>query len=100
LNLAQAVQICAYELRLAAQTPVSASDDEPLATAQELADTVAHIGRVMQRVGFFNPLRPKLLPARLRRFVNRGGLKRSEMRLMRGFCTAIEETLDTPRGNS
>lgn len=100
LNLAHAVQICAYELRLAALAPATAPDDEPLATAQELADTVAHVSRLMQRVGFFNPERPKLLPVRIRRFVNRGGLKRSEMRILRGFCTAIEEALDDRRGGS
>lgn len=97
LNLAQAVQICAYELRLAALAPAPVAADEPLATAQELADTVAHVARLMQRVGFLNPERPKLLPVRIRRFVNRGGLKRSEMRIMRGFCTAVEEALEAPR---
>ncbi len=50
LNLAQAVQICAYELRLAAlaEAPLKlATDQEPLATAKETADAIEHLLRVM-----------------------------------------------------
>lgn len=97
LNLAQAVQICAYELRLAAAEAASipSTDDEPLATAQETELAVDHLERVMIRVGFLNPARPKLLPVRLRRLINRIGLRRSEARILRGFCTAIEESTPT-----
>ncbi|MGD9603000.1 MAG: RNA methyltransferase [Gammaproteobacteria bacterium] len=95
LNLAQAVQICAYELRTAAAgtAPPTIHDDEPLATATELAQATAHLLRVMTAVDFHDPARPKLLPVRLQRLVNRADLKRSEARILRGFLTAIEERL-------
>lgn len=92
LNLAQAVQICAYELRLAALATddAGATDDEPLATARELSDARDHLLKVMTKVGFHNPERPKLLPVRLQRILNRQDLKRSEVRILRGFLSAIE----------
>lgn len=100
LNLAQAVQLCAYELRLAAlaDTPLKlVVDDEPLATAKETDDAIEHLLRVMQRVEFYNPERPKRLPGRLQRLINRSDLKRSEVRILRGFLTAIEEMGDSAR---
>lgn len=92
LNLAQAVQICAYELRLAALVAdeTGVMDDEPLATARELSDARDHLLKVMTTVGFHNPDRPKLLPVRLQRLLNRQDLKRSEVRILRGFLSAIE----------
>lgn len=96
LNLAQAVQICAYEWRVQALgevgTPV-ASQDEPLATTAELAGLVEHAKRAMQAVDYFKPERPKLLPTRLQRLVARPGLTQSEVRILRGFLTAMEKVV-------
>ncbi|MSR13146.1 MAG: RNA methyltransferase [Gammaproteobacteria bacterium] len=93
LNIAQAVQICAYELRMSAlgASPLPAIDDEPLANGSELKEVLEHLLRVMEAVDFFNPAQPKLLPIRLSRLVNRSGLKRSEAQILRGFFTAIEK---------
>lgn len=92
LNIAQAVQICAYELRMAAlMVSPKTVDDEPLATSREVAEAIQHLTRVMEGVGFFNPARPKLLPIRLQRLLNRSDLRCSEVRILRGFLTAIEE---------
>ncbi|MBI2800164.1 MAG: RNA methyltransferase [Gammaproteobacteria bacterium] len=95
LNLAQAVQICAYELRNAVvvSPATGARVDEPLATTAELAAALDHLQSVMIKVDFFNPERPRLLPIRLQRLLNRSELKRSEVQILRGFLTAIEETL-------
>lgn len=100
LNLAQAVQICAYELRLAALAeapPVATHEPEPLATAHETAGAVAHLLRVMEGLGFHDPARPKRLPGRLQRLINRSELKHSEVQILRGFLTAIEEQGVTDR---
>lgn len=96
LNLAQAVQICAYEWRLAAleEALPSAVEAETLATAAELANLVEHAKRTMVRVDFFKPERPKRLPDRLARLVGGAHLRHTEVQILRGFLTAIEETLD------
>lgn len=96
LNLAQAVQICAYEWRLAAldEAPLPGVEAETLATAEELAKLVEHAKRTMVRVDFFKPERPKRLPDRLARLVGGAHLRHTEVQILRGFLTAVEETLD------
>lgn len=95
LNLAQAVQICAYEWRVQAlgEAVPANEDEEPLATTAELAGLVEHAKRAMQAVDYFKPERPKLLPTRLQRLVARPGLTQSEVRILRGFLTAIEKAV-------
>ena len=96
LNLAQAVQICAYEWRLAAlrgAVPGPAEVEAP-ATAAELAGLVEHAKRAMVRVDFFKPDRPKRLPDRLARLVGGAHLRHTEVQILRGFLTAVEEALD------
>lgn len=94
LNIAQAVQICAYELRLAATDRSElALDHEPLATAAELAGAVTQLLAVMAAVDFYHPTRPKLLPIRVQRFLNGNELRRSEVQILRGFLSAIEARL-------
>ncbi len=96
LNLAQAVQICAYEWRLAALAGAAPTVGEAdvLATAAELAGLVEHAKRTMTRVDFFHPERPKRLPDRLARLVGGTHLRHTEVQILRGFLTAVEETLD------
>jgi len=94
LNIAQAVQICVYEMRLqalGAALPAPAIADEPLATTGELAALVEHAKRVMEQVDYFKPDRPKLLPQRLQRLVARPGLTHSEVQILRGFLTKVEK---------
>ncbi len=90
LNIAQAVQICAYEVRLACVSARHVDNDEPLATALEKNQALAHVQEVMELVDFFDPRRPKLLPLRLQRLLNRADLKRSEIRILRGFLAAVQ----------
>jgi tRNA (cytidine32/uridine32-2'-O)-methyltransferase len=99
LNIAQAVQICVYEMRLQAlgeEVPLAPTADEPLATTGELAALVEHAKRVMEKVDYYKPDRPKLLPHRLQRLVARPGLTHSEVQILRGFLTKVEKS--TGRG--
>lgn len=94
LNIAQAVQICVYEMRLQAlgeALPAPTAAEEPLATSGELAALVEHAKRVMEQVDYFKPDRPKLLPQRLQRLVTRPGLTHSEVQILRGFLTKVEK---------
>lgn len=96
LNLAQAVQVCAYEVRqalLARGEREPAGGDpapEPLADAGELDRLHRHLIEVMTAVGYFDPANPRLLPRRLRRLLNRSELQRSEVQILRGFLSAVE----------
>lgn len=100
LNLAQAVQICAYELRAAyldkpapvEPAEVSARGDS-LASAVELEQLRGHCLTVMERIEYHDPARPKLLDRRLRRLLNRAQLRHSEVQIVRGVLSAMESKL-------
>lgn len=96
LNLAQAVQICAYEIRLAhdsAMAPPRGPQRSRLdsdASADELNALRAHCLQVMTAVGYHDPTAPKLLERRLQRLLSRAAIKHSEAQFLRGFLAAIE----------
>ncbi len=100
LNLAQAVQICAYEIRAAflsaSAATVTRDAGERPATAQELEDLHRHFMTVMAAVGYFDPAHPRLLERRVRRFLNRARLYQTESQILRGFLAAIEQRLAGP----
>ena len=100
LNLAQAVQICAYELCLLEFTgtprPRRRRASERAATAAELEQLKAHWLLVMEAVEYHDPARPKLLDRRLRRLLSRAALVDSEVQILRGFLAAIEARLQQP----
>lgn len=91
LNLAQAVQIFAYELRLAAVGDVPPDAERPdLATHEDIERLHVHLEQALAAVGFFDPANPKRLLPRLRRMIARARLEREEVRILRGLLrTAI-----------
>ncbi len=102
LNLAQAVQIIAYELYAAAPLVVAPMRrnrrlSDQAARAEDVADLQRHCMRVMAAVEFYEPHKPKLLDRRLRRLLSRAELRDSEVQILRGFLTAVEETLEERR---
>lgn len=95
LNLAQAVQIVAYEWRQALggfgvvpRTPDTARADQPM-----LDGVMAHWTQVLTTLGFFDPAVPRRLLPRLRRLLLRGGLRQDEAHILRGIATAIQRRL-------
>jgi len=102
LNLAQAVQIISYELYAAAPLLVEPMRrnrrlSDQAASAGDIADLQRHCMRVMAAVEFYDPAKPKLLDRRLRRLLSRAELRDSEVQILRGFLTAVEESLEQRR---
>ncbi len=101
LNLAQAVQIMAYELRLAmmGDAPVSpmlpATDEVPARLAQVEA-MIAHLERMLIGIGFLDPQNPRRLMPRLRRLFARAGLSTREVDILRGICNEVEKVSVRP----
>jgi tRNA (cytidine32/uridine32-2'-O)-methyltransferase len=96
LNLAAAVQVLAYELHMAAlvtqrQPSPAASNDYPLATAEELEGLYAHLEQALIGIGFLDPANPRQLLRRLRRLFNRARLDRMELNILRGMLAAAEK---------
>lgn len=90
LNLAQAVQIFAYEARLAAiGDTLPDTDRPPLASHDEIEALHAHLVEALTAIGFLDPAHPKRLMPRLRRLVARARLEREEVQLLRGVLKQV-----------
>lgn len=91
LNLAQAVQLVAYEMRLALlevrATPLAEIGyaGEP-ATAEQIEAMFGHLQAGLEAIGFLDPASPKKLMPRLRRLLARSGLEREEVNILRGIA--------------
>lgn len=104
LNLAMAVQVIAYELRMGCllrsqeqETPVLQPGDEGWdaepSTHQEVEGMLNHLNQVMIATGFFDPDNPGQLLPRLRRLFQRRGLDKMEVNILRGMFKSIEKKL-------
>ena len=99
LNLAMAVQVATYELRVASlgepPDPVSGHDEHvPLATGEELEHFYTHLERVATDVRFLDPENPRHLMRRLRRLFSRAMPDQNEVNILRGILAAIERKVE------
>lgn len=92
LNIAQAVQVVAYELRMAAlggDLAKPAADWEPV-DAGQMEKFFEHLEQTLQDVRFLNPDQPKRLMMRLRRLFNRARPDQNEINILRGILAAAQ----------
>ena len=95
LNLAAAVQVAAYELRVAtAGDTVWTAPRFVRATADEVERLYAHGSQTLAAMRFLNPQRPKRLLPRLRRLFARAGLEKEEVNILRGILARIDELIE------
>ena len=92
LNLAAAVQVASYELRVAATGgSVWRAPKFAPATADEIAALHAHAERTLVAMRLLDPAMPKRLLPRLRRLFARAGLEREEVNILRGILARIDQ---------
>lgn len=97
LNLGSAVQVFAYELRVAAgQTQGHVAPQFQLATQAEIDAMFVHMREAMTDIGFFNPANPKRLFPRLQRLFNRTKLEREEVDIFRGLFRSMQAARRLP----
>ncbi len=95
LNLAAAVQVAAYELRVAAAGDVVwSAPQHPRATYDEIEGLYEHAQRTLTAMAFLKPAMPKRLLPRLRRLFGRAALEREEVNILRGILARIDELID------
>ncbi|TFW70557.1 tRNA (cytosine(32)/uridine(32)-2'-O)-methyltransferase TrmJ [Methylotenera oryzisoli] len=89
LNLAAAVQVMTYEVRMAIlEGKLDAADNQPeLATNEALEGFYAHLEDTLIKIGYLNPTAPKKLSERIRRIYARAKLEKEEVNLLRGILT-------------
>lgn len=98
LNLAQAVQLVAYEWRLALggfavvpRTPAARRAD-----AAAVQGALEHWQRVLVEIGFLDPAAPRKLMPRLQQLLNRAGLSDEEVHILRGIARAVTDARRRP----
>ena len=106
LNLAAAVQVLSYEVRMAwlaaegrpskvEKGEVASTKSGELATMDELERFYEHLEQTLVAIEFLDPEKPRHLMARLRRLYGRSSVSRAEMNILRGILT---ETQKAARG--
>ncbi|MDY6455903.1 RNA methyltransferase [Acinetobacter faecalis] len=106
LNIAQAIQIICYEMRMAAMDKMGKEVnpeatmhvtetedmqwDEPLVTHEQMEQFYPHIEKMLAEIEFLDPKNPRLLPLRLRRLFGRIQLDRMEYHLLRGIFSRVQ----------
>ena len=106
LNVAQAIQVICYEMRMATFAAVESAEDEaatmpvtdtesmqwdePLVTHEQMEQFYPHIEKMLAEIEFLDPKNPRLLPLRLRRLFGRIQLDRMEYHLLRGIFSRVQ----------
>ncbi len=99
LNLAAAVQVACYELRVAAFGDVVWSAPRfPAATHEEIEALYAHAQRTLEDLAFLDPRMPRQLLPRLRRLFARAGLEKEEVNILRGILVRVDQGIAHSRG--
>jgi tRNA/rRNA methyltransferase len=94
LNLAAAVQVMCYEVRMALldeQQPMPhAGLKATPATNDEVEMFYRHLEQTLTDIGFLNPHSPRRLMQRLRRMYARTALEKEEVNILRGILTLTQ----------
>ncbi len=101
LNLSQAVQIIAYELRMKwlSLGSESVSQAEELATVDQVERFYTHLKEVLVSIDFLKISNPVKLVQRLRRMFNRIKLEANEVNILRGILSNIQRALQKRETN-
>lgn len=99
LNLAQAVQLIAYDWRQAlGGFAVSARTAEPERADMAAVDgALEHWRQTLVDIGFLNPKAPKKLMPRLQQLLNRAQLTTEEVHILRGIAREVARAAKLPR---
>ena len=96
LNLATAVQVICYEIRMAYLQQAEGNTlpqhqwDMPPADAGALDSYYQHLEQTLSELGFLDPANPKQTMTRLRRLYNRVRMDQMELNILRGVLTAMQ----------
>lgn len=100
LNLAAAVQVACYELRLAALdigAPPAINETGLPASHEEVEGLIGHIEAAAIKSGFLDPAQPKRLIPRVRRMFARAQPEKDEVAILRGLLSSLMDTKYWPK---
>ena len=99
LNLATAVQVLGYEIRMASladaegNLPSLQEWDQPPVTADDLENFHVHLAETMADLKFYDPDNPKQLLTRMRRLFNRQRMDKIEVSILRGLLSSVQRNI-------
>jgi len=99
LNVASAVQVMCYEIRMALLQETALSTNTyamPLANSEDVERLYKHLEETLVQIGFLNPQEPGRLMQRVRRIYARARLEKEEVNILRGILKLTQ----TPRPRS
>ncbi|WP_292991480.1 tRNA (cytosine(32)/uridine(32)-2'-O)-methyltransferase TrmJ [Pantoea sp.] len=97
LNLAMAVQIIAYEVRMAwlqsqeQASPAPKYDESPYPLVDDLERFYQHMEKMMLNSGFIREANPGQVMSKLRRLYTRARPERDELNILRGMLSSFEK---------
>lgn len=116
LNLAMAVQVVCYELRMnylrgledgegnpCLETMAAPGDrgwDVPPAPVSDVEGFFAHLEQVLVEIDFHRTDKPRQLMTRLRRLFQRAQLDQMEVNILRGVLSAVQKSTGQPKSRS
>lgn len=94
LNLAMAVQVLTYELRVASTLDAGPAfeSEAPPASADEMEHFYSHLEQVLKDIQFLDPANPRFLMRRMRRMFIRTRPDKNEINIWRGILSAIDRS--------
>lgn len=101
LNLAAAVQVVCYELRMALSIdPAPSFFTDELATHEEIEGFHRHLEETLYRIEFLRPELPQRVTRRLRRLFARTRLEREEVNILRGILKQVNLLAEETAANA
>ena len=99
LNLSQAIQVIAYEIRVASLATNFAFKEakEPIATAEKINGFYSHLESTLDDLGILTPGQCETLLSRFRLMFNRTQMQDTEVNILRGFLSAIQKRVNPNR---
>lgn len=103
LNIAQALQLAAWEMRYALVDPSERLPSTPIlltdpgrhpAPQAAVVALLNHLEQALIAIAFLDPAQPKKLMARMQHLFNRPHMTQDEVDMLRGVCTAIIKSAD------
>lgn len=96
LNIAAAIQVITYEIRMSALAPESGEPlkfddwDVPPAKHEAVERYYEHLEQTLEKLRFLDPDNPRQTVTRLRRLFNRIRMDEMELSILRGMLTSIQ----------
>ncbi|MHA7879971.1 MAG: tRNA (cytosine(32)/uridine(32)-2'-O)-methyltransferase TrmJ [Saccharospirillum sp.] len=103
LNVASAVQVIAYELRMREVLAQPQTErtwgvewDQPPANSRQLEGLFGHWQQTLVEIDFLDPTNPRTLMSKLRRLILRAQPDETEANILRGMLTQIDKSIRKP----